>query len=562
MKKTFASSLEGITLFLFLVFFNGNSFAQKNKVPLRPFSSTHTIYDSCQVVCNLFPANREYLIATEKLVFQGITDNSECYKVPENFNPGCLLSYDNSKWFLVKVLSGDTLNFNFLNSKNYDIDAAVWGPIDGANLDSTCHATSNFPASCDYSTTEPKLSLYQPDFGSYYILAITNYSNSSTDILLSQPEGGEVMYSYFCPENAQLTYAISGNQNIQAISKLALSQGINSSSKVSAIGGNSIELLPGFETDSSTVFNALIGQCINTSQDYSPESSNIACENFFNHTRNSPHLYTNVTSNEVVATVFAKTQPEIAPYNGHYTKMSKIGIDKDSDRFLWAYREPYLNPTNTHLRTNENCPAYADVRLIHTQPTYREEVPLPDLEPIENYFNINSPFYLSNNLKADKTTFDLWNFYLKQDVTNLLYRINGGSWTSGIAYGPILEDYSDRVLNVTKIKHMRVPKDFILDFTVDDGVSIDRYLVTRNSCGGHFCGTTVFNRVADSTVIVSVFQGDINVNMQLGEFNSFRGFGPCFNLGEMEEGTYTYPLQSQKGDFVLDDEIFVHVKFY
>ncbi|MFT5885752.1 MAG: hypothetical protein ACI9IP_002214 [Arcticibacterium sp.] len=561
MKKTSASSLGRRALFLVLLFSSINTFAQKNKVLLRPFNNISTIYDSCQVVCNLFPANRDHLIATERLVFQGITDNSECYQVPDNFNPGCLLSYNNSKWFLVKVLSGDTLNFNFQNSKNYDIDAAVWGPIAGADLDSTCHATSNFPASCDYSANQPKLSLYQPDSGSYYILAITNYSNDSTDILLSQPEGGEVMYSYFCSESAKVTYGLSGNQNIQAISKLELSQGINSFSKVSAIGGNSIQLLPGFETDSSTIFNASIGQCINTSQNYSPESSSIACENFFNHTTGIPHLYTNATSNEVVATVFAKTQPEIAPYYGHYAKMSKIGIDKDSDRFLWAYRGPYLNPTNTHLRTNENCPAYPDVRQIHTQPTYREEVPLPDLEPIENYFNINSPFYLSNNLKADNTTFDLWNFYLKQDLTNLLYRINGGSWQAGIEYGPVHEAYSDRILNVTKIGHITVPKDFILDFTLDDGVSIDRYLVTRNSCGGHFCGTTVFNRVADSTVIVSVFQGDINVDMQLGEFNSFGGFGPCFKLGVMEEGTYTYPLKSQKGDFVLDDEVFVRVKF-
>ena len=561
MKNPSPSSIGRCALIVLILFSKLSSFAQKDKVPLRPFNSVSNIFDSCQVVCNLFPANRDHLIATERLVFQGITDNQECYQVPDNFNSGCLLSYNNSKWFLVKVLDGDTLNFTFQNSKNYDIDAAIWGPIDGSDLDSTCHATEQFPTSCDYSAIQPSLSLYQPDSGSYYILAITNYSNDSTDILLDQPAGGDVIYSYFCPENANINYGISGNQNIQAISKLQLSVDINSSSKVSAIGGNSIELLPGFETDSSTVFNASIGQCINTSQDYSPEASTVVCENFFNHVGSVPHLYTNSTANEVVATVFAKSQPEIAPYYGHYAKMTKIGIDKDSSRFLWGYRGLYRNATNTHLRTNENCPAYPDVRLIQTQPTYREDVALPVLDTIQNYFNLNSPFYLSNDLKAGNLTFDLWNFYLKPGLSTLTYRINGGSWLAGVTYGPVWEPFAERSLDVTKIEHIQVPKDFIMDFSIDGGLSVDRYIVTRNSCGGHFCGTTVFNRVADSTVIVSVFQGDINVDMQLGEFNSFGGFGPCFKLGEMEEGTYTYPLKSLKGDFVLDDEIFVRVKF-
>lgn len=536
--------------------------AQNKKEPLRPFSSLSTIYDSCQVVCNLFPSNRDNLVSTERLVFTGIVDNQECYNVPEGFNPGCLLSYNNSKWFLVKVLEGDTLRFQFSNSKNHDIDAAIWGPISQGNLDSTCHVTTKFPTSCDYSSIDPFLTLHNPSLGSYYVLAITNYSNDSTDILLSQPSGGKVTYSYFCSENATLKSKVSGNQNIQAITNLKLSFEINSSSFITAKGGSSIELLPGFQTDSLTVFNASIGECINTSQNYNPDSSTIECEDYSNHKKNIPHLYSNATSNELVGTVFSKTQPEYMAYDNIYKKMTKIGVDKDSSRFLWGFREPYIADANIHLRTKSGCPIIPDTRITHKEPTFRDDHPLTTLPPVNNYFNLNSPFYVASHMPYGAEVFDLWNTYLRGDsLPSFMYRINGGGWEAWEESSPIWEDFSERLLNVTKIVHVRVPKDFIMDFSPDFGETIDRYVVTRNSCGGHFGGTTVFNRVADSTVIVSVYQGDINVDMQLGSYNSYGGFGSCFNLGKMADGTYTYPLKSVKGDFILDEEIFVRVKF-
>ncbi|AWW00487.1 3-coathanger stack domain-containing protein [Arcticibacterium luteifluviistationis] len=538
--------------------------AQDKKEPRKSYNSVSTIYDSCQVVCNLFPANRENLVATEELVFPAITNNSECYKVPNDFNPGCLLSYNNSKWFLVKVLDGDSLTFNFENSNNYDIDAAIWGPIAGNDLDSTCFTSTQFPQSCDYSAINPTLNLYNADSGSFYLLTITNYSNDDTDILLKQPEGGSVIYSYFCSETSNISSPSGGKQNLQAINSLQLSFEISPSSSFTAKGGNSIELLPGFETDSSTVFSANIGECINTSQNYNPDSSIIVCENFDNHSKNSPHLYTNASSNEMVGTVFAITQPECRINSeDSFLKMSKIGVDKDSTRFLWGYREPYTSPSNIHLRTNEGCPTYPDQRTTQMEYLYRAERTLPILDTIENYANLNTPFHLSNDLSYGQyNNYDLWNFYLKGGITNLTYRINGGSWRASIDYTPVWEPFTERYLDVTRIEHIgNVPKDFYMDFTTDDGLTVDRYLVTRSSCGGHFCGTTVFNRLADSTVIVNVFQGDINVDMQLGSYAPFGGFGTCFNLGKLSEGEHSFPLKSAKGDFVLDPDIFVRVKF-
>ncbi len=535
--------------------------AQVKKEPRQPYNTVSSIYDSCQIVCNLFPANRDNLVATERFVFPAITNNQECFEVPAEFNPGCLLSFNNSKWFLIKIVKGDSLTFSFDNSNNYDIDAAIWGPIANNDLDSTCLATTKFPVTCDYSVIKPRFKLFNPLIGGYYILVISNYSNDNTDILLNQPIGGKVIYSYFCSENSTIHANISGKQNIQAISKLKLSFEISSSSYISTIGGNSIELLPGFETDSNTVFNASIGDCINTSQNYNPTSSNVICEDFTNHKALIPHLYANSAMNELVGTVFAKSQPEYMAYDNIYKKMTKIGIDKRNDRFYWAYREPFVAPANVKLRTNSGCPIYSDVRSSNIATTSEYEVNLPNLDPVTNYFNLNTPFSCSQDLPYGASTFDLWSFYMSDSIPYIYYRINGGEWKNNVQHYKVPDPFSDRYLEVSMIYQIRVPKDFIMDFSTDYGTTIDRYIVTRSSTGGHFTGTAVFNRIADSTVIVSTSQGHIDVDMQLGDFPAYGGFGNTFHLGKMAEGDYTFPLKSIKGDFVLDEELFVRVKF-
>jgi hypothetical protein len=535
--------------------------AQVKKEPRQPYSTVSSIYDSCQIACNLFPANRDNLVATERFVYPATINNQECFEVPDEFNPGCLLSYNNSKWFLVKILEGDSLKFNFENSNNYDIDAAIWGPISDNDLDSTCLSTTKSPKACDYTVNIPTLNLYNPVPQGFYILVISNYSNDNTNILLNQPEGGQVMYSYFCSENSTIDTKIAGKQNIQAISNLKLSFKISPSSTINSIGGNSIELLPGFETDSNTIFNANIGECINTSQNYTPVSSNIICEVFSNHQALVPHLYANSAMNAIVGTVFAKTQPEFRAYGDEFKKMTKVGIDKRNDRFFWAYNEPFSVPVNVKIRTEAGCPIYNDVRDTYITTTSEYELTIPDVDSVANYFNLSTPFHCAQDLTHGAEVFDLWNFYMRDSLPTIKYRINAGAWQSNIQHNHVPDEFSNRYLEVSKIEHLRVPKDFIMDFTPDNGTTIDRYLVTRSSTGGHFSGIAVFNRVADSTVIVSTYQGHLDVDMQLGDHPAYGGFGNTFNLGKMAPGTYTFPLKSIKGDFVLDEELFVRVKF-
>ncbi|UBM58196.1 hypothetical protein LAG90_15425 [Marinilongibacter aquaticus] len=546
--------------------------AQDKKVPIRDTQFVQTIYDSCQLACNLFPVNRDHLIATNNFDFEAIVDNAQCYTMPADFEAGCLLKYYNQKWVLVRITEGGTLDFKISNSENYDIDAAIWGPIADQDLTNSCETLSNFPVSCDYTANHTELTIENAQVGEYYLLLITNFSNAHTTVQLRQPTGGKVRYSYFCPDDINLDQSTITEQNQNASNSVTLSTKLTaetvnpdgSSKTFSAIGGHNIVLLPGFETESSDVFEANIQVCLNTSEDYTSPSEQVQCEDFQNHTGNIPHLYANAYQNELVGTVFAVTQPEYKTFDSEgWKKMTKIGKDDDSDRYLWAYREAYENPVNVSLRTAEGCPIYADVRTSEIKSYIGEEdTYLPTLSPITNYANIDSPFFLATFIGGNvSTNYDTYLMYLKEDLPNLGYRINGGSWQYNVSSGRFNEEYSNRYVEATKIDYFSAPKDFIMDFTQDAGQTIDRYIVTRNSTGGHFTVTTTFTREADHSVTVNTYQGDMHVPMLLGDTPSYPHFGNTFKLGVLTEGHYKLPFKTEKGEYTLDEGILIRVRY-
>ncbi len=533
--------------------------AQKKEAKNPNF--TNSTSDTCSVACNLFDKNRGLLVATENINFQGITNNAVCFQSPVGFEPGCLLNFNNQSWFLVRILNGKNLSFQINNSNITDIDAAIWGPIAEQDLDNSCQALSLFPKDCDYSAQAPILHLDDANTGEYYLLLITNFDNLPTEIQIEQPSGGNVVYSYFCPEQIQLNSSISSNQYMSALNELELSTNLGDSIRFKAFSGNTIELLPGFSTEDNVVFEAGIETCLNVSQNYTAPTSNITCESYQNHTYNIPHLYANKLTNEYVGTVYSKTQPEVLTNLQPWNDMVKIGKEKDSDRYLWAYRQTYVSPFKVYLRTQEGCPTNSDVRMTEIfNYMGREDTSLPNIAPVTNVAHINTPFHVSCDLKINNTTYPTYSMYLKDSLPNLRYRINGVGWKFNAIQGPIFEEFSGRYFNVTKLPEFTSGKDFYLDLSIDGGVSIDRYLVTRNSCGGHFGVTTVFCRLADSTVFVHTFQGDINTPMKLGNYESGE-FGNGFYLGQMQPGEYTMPLTSTKGEYVLDPEIFIRVRY-
>ncbi len=557
MNKIFRTA----AIMLLLHIFVQNTYAQK-KTPLHPFIGISSIYDSCQLACNLFSINRAELIATDNLDFQAVINEEECYSVPSGFQPGCLLEFRNQKWFLIRVVSGDTLNFHITNSNNYDIDAAIWGPIEAKDLNNSCAALTIFPHSCDYSFDHVNLNIFNPQQDDFYLLAVTNFSNAETEINLKQPEGGKVVFSYFCPDNISLNTPLFGNQKQNATNELKMSSILGDSVQIKAFGGHTVELLPGFSTEDKVVFEARIQTCLNTSENYTAPSENIICEDFSNHNLNTPHLYANKNANELVGTVFARTQPEYSAYDNVWKKMEKVGEDTGADRYWWAYREPYIFYSTVKLRSGAGCPTFTDTRTTYPY-NYQgtEDTPIASIPPITSYANIQSPFYISSDLNIQKTRYDTYSMYLRSGLPNLQYRIEGGYWRNGAEDLTYYEPYNQREVHVTKIPSFTSTKDFYIDFTQDGGLTADRYLVTRNTCGGHFGNTTVFNRVADSTVYVHTYQADINVKMKLGDQPSNTIFGSCFFMGKMVPGVYEKPLSSLKNEYILDDKIYLRIKF-
>ncbi|MGR3810394.1 3-coathanger stack domain-containing protein [Jiulongibacter sp. NS-SX5] len=556
------SRILRVIISLLLINLSINTFAQKGKTPQNPLINTAVSTDTCEVTCNLFGANIENLITTENLNFEAPVESPSCENHPSNFEPGCLLSYHNQKWLLVKVVSGKDLNFTITNSANTDIDAAFWGPLAENDVKKACDVLTDFPVSCDYSAGNPQLSLDSVSSGQYYILLVSNFDNLETTIQLKQPTGGEVKYIYLCPSDIVLNSPITGNQNQYAVKSVSLSSGVSDSSSFVAHSGNSISLLPGFSTSESVIFEAEIQACLNTTESYVPEGSEIVCEDFSNHTGTIPHLYANKKQNELIGTVFAKTQPFYSSDRETWKPMVKIGKDEEGDRYWWAYREPYEDWVFMKLRSAKECPYYSDTRATYPFSYIGEEDSSPHTlhDTTFTSFDINSPFHISTDIADHRPNYDVYTMYLRPGLHQLMYRINEKSWRGNTEEHEIYEEYNDRYVSVTKINGFTAPKDFYIDFTLDGGDTFDRYYVTRNSAGGHFSVTSTFTRVEDSTVRVHTYQGDINVSMKLGETVSNEIFGNCFNLGQLPVGDYHMPLTSLKGEYTLDEDVLVRVR--
>ncbi len=105
-------------------------------------------------------------------------------------NYGCLGSQPNPAWYHMKIaLSGD-INIFMSTVPLEDIDFICWGPFDDPIEPCVTELTSNKIVDCSYSPN-PTENCYIPNgqVGEYYILLITNYSNSPCDISFSKTWG-------------------------------------------------------------------------------------------------------------------------------------------------------------------------------------------------------------------------------------------------------------------------------------------------------------------------------------------------------------------------------------
>jgi hypothetical protein len=105
-------------------------------------------------------------------------------------NYGCLTTTPNPAWFFIQIQNSGSITFKMTSSPARDIDYIVWGPFTDPFSSCGASLTAAKRVSCSYanSTTETAI-IPNGQTGEYYILLITNYSNSTTNISFSQTSG-------------------------------------------------------------------------------------------------------------------------------------------------------------------------------------------------------------------------------------------------------------------------------------------------------------------------------------------------------------------------------------
>lgn len=100
---------------------------------------------------------------------------------------GCLSSQPNPAWFFMKILTGGSLTLSESNSNNIDVDVILWGPFTSPTCGSSLSAGKI--VGCDFSAGPNASFTFSTTAGEYYMLLITNYSNSNTNITLAKTGG-------------------------------------------------------------------------------------------------------------------------------------------------------------------------------------------------------------------------------------------------------------------------------------------------------------------------------------------------------------------------------------
>jgi hypothetical protein len=94
-----------------------------------------------------------------------------------------LVTQPNAAWYYLEVSTSGDLNIDLTTSPAEDIDFALWGPYSNlTNAQAACGSLPD-PIDCSFSAdTEEEANISGATIGEVYVLMITNYSNSPTDI--------------------------------------------------------------------------------------------------------------------------------------------------------------------------------------------------------------------------------------------------------------------------------------------------------------------------------------------------------------------------------------------
>jgi len=127
-------------------------------------------------------------------------------------NYGCLIMRPNPAWYYMKIGVGGSLQITETNSANVDIDFILWGPFPNQSPAPT-DLTAGKMIDCSYHPQATEvIDLGSSSVGEYYILLVTNFSNSPTNITLAKTGGtGETDCSIVNPAPPTPGLASPGN---------------------------------------------------------------------------------------------------------------------------------------------------------------------------------------------------------------------------------------------------------------------------------------------------------------------------------------------------------------
>ena len=98
---------------------------------------------------------------------------------------GCLRTCPNPIWYYMKVKTAGDIHIVETNSNSRDVDFILWGPFSSTDVCSSL--TSDKIIDCSYSTSATEnINIPAAQAGEYYVLLVTNFSNSNTTISLTK----------------------------------------------------------------------------------------------------------------------------------------------------------------------------------------------------------------------------------------------------------------------------------------------------------------------------------------------------------------------------------------
>lgn len=155
-----------------------------------PFCTNNGMYD--------FPAGTNSGSPCGSTYNASCSDPYACSGTPGQ-SSNCLSTAPNPAFYFMRIAEPGNLNIHMQSTPSVDIDFDCWGPFDDINTACNELACSNI-VDCGYSTSATEnCHINNAEVGQYYILLITNYSNSPCNIAFSNTGSGATDCSILPP---------------------------------------------------------------------------------------------------------------------------------------------------------------------------------------------------------------------------------------------------------------------------------------------------------------------------------------------------------------------------